>query len=214
VKVYILTIKRNSERLAFLSQRLRQLGLEYEAIEGIDGAQITDEEAAKIDVSFHYNLYGVKMSKYEVAAALSHRKVYKVMLNEGVRKALILEDDAFPLSCTPEIINALEPLENYDLCLLYHGKAKKTPWYKKLPHNYRLYRYLRPTSRSRRAIMFTVAYVLTDRGASRLLQVSENKMMPPDFLTGSPQRHKLRTYGIEPNCVDHGLFESSTIRLP
>jgi glycosyl transferase, family 25 len=210
MKIFVITIKRNQERLNFLSARLRNLGLDFEAIEGIDGANISDDEARKIDTSFYFERYGIRMSKYEVAAALSHRRVYEHMIKNKVNRALILEDDAYPLSSTPEILKSLEQLCNYDLLYLFHGKAKKFPIYKSLPHNYRLYRYLHPSKKSRRSIIYGVAYILTLKGAHKLLEIGGNKMMPPDFLIGLLQLHGLTTFGVEPNCFDHGLFATST----
>jgi len=210
MKTFVITIERNEDRFQILKRRLHQLNIDFEKFMGLDGAKISDEEISQIDTSFYFNKYGKKMSKYEVCCAISHRNVYKHIIENNIERALILEDDAYLLSSTPEIIKDIENLNNYDLLYLYHGKAKKSLFYKTLSANYRLHRYLHPSSKSLRFIAYGVAYVVTRNAASKLLEVGSNKMMPPDYLIGLPQLHKLRTYGIEPNCVDHGAFKTST----
>jgi len=211
MKTFVISIERNKERFDFLKKRLDFLNYEFEKIDGIDGSRITDEEISSIDTSYYLNKYGVVMSKYEICCALSHRKVYEKIIHDGIEKALILEDDAYFLSSTSEIIKSIEKINTYDLLYLYHGKAKKSLIYKGLPFNYRLHKYPKPGKNSKRAIIYGVAYVITKQAAARLLEIGKDKMMPADFLIGLPQLHLLKTYGIEPSCIDHGAFESSII---
>lgn len=209
IMIIIITIKRNKARCDFLCQRLDNLGLKYQVIEGYDSQEMLDSDFEKINTDFYYNLYGIRMSRSEIACALSHRKVYEVMISQNIERALILEDDAFPLSSAPEILNKLSTSNFGDLIYLYHGKAKKLPIYRNLPQGYRLHRYLKPSSHSRRSVIYSVAYVINVKSARRLLEVGSVRMMPADFLIGLLQLHYLKTYGVEPCCFDHGYFPSS-----
>jgi len=151
------------------------------------------------------------MNRYEISCTLGHMGVWRKMLADKTEKALVLEDDVCILSSASKIIKYIEREEiNFDILYLHHGKAKKWPIYKSLPENYRLYRYLRPTSNSRRAITYATAYVIKMESASSLLKEATTNMMPADFIVGLLQRHRLRTWGVEPCCVDHGHFETST----
>lgn len=211
MEIIILTIRRNIDRLNFLVKRLKSLDLDYTIIEGIDGSCISDVEIQNINTNFYSEKYGIKMSKHEICCALGHRKVYQHMINNSITKALILEDDAYPLSILPDLLNKVNGIDDYDLLYLFHGKAKKSIFYKRLPHNYKLYKYLTPSQNSRRVIIYAVAYILSLSGARKLLEVGENIMLPADFLTGLIQLHNLKTFGVEPCCFDHGAFKSSII---
>lgn len=209
MEIIILTIRRNADRLNFLVNRLKSLSLDYTIIEGLDGSSISNVEIQDINTNFYFEKYGIRMSKHEICCALGHRMVYQYMVDKSIDKALILEDDAYPLSILPDLLNKIDSIDNYDLLYLFHGKAKKSIFYKKLPHNYRLYKYLTPSENSRRAIIYAVAYILSLNGAHKLLEVGEKIMAPADFLTGLIQLHNLRTFGVEPCCVDHGAFKTS-----
>ena len=211
MEILILTIRRNIDRLNFLVDRLKSLNLDYTIIEGIDGSSISDVDIQNINSDFYFEKYGIRMSKHEICCALGHRKVYQYMIDKSINKALILEDDAYPLSTLPDLLNKINKINDYDLLYLFHGKAKKSIFYKKLPHNYRLYKYLTPSQNSRRAIIYAVAYILSLNGARKLLEVGEKIMVPADFLTGLIQLHNLKTSGVEPCCFDHGAFKSSII---
>ena len=138
-------------------------------------------------------------------------RVWNKMLLDQVERALVLEDDVCILSTAPKALEFIASENiNYDILYLHHGKAKKWPIYRSLPDNYRLYRYRRPTKNSRRAITYATAYLLNQRAASSLLGEASINMMPADFIVGLLQRHRLLVRGVEPCCVDHGHFETST----
>jgi len=178
---------------------------------GVDGKDMSEEQFGRFDQSRYQEMYGRGMNRYEISCTLGHINVWKKIQAEGIEKALILEDDVCILGVVPKLNDVIEDRKPYfDILYLHHGKAKKWPIYLGLPEGYRLYRYRRPTSKSRRGITYATAYMITRHAADILVKNASLHMMPADFIVGLLQHHKLLTLGIEPCCVDHDHFETST----
>jgi glycosyl transferase, family 25 len=101
-------------------------GLDYEFMFGADKHELeNDTEAlAKVYNESHaksLHRYQKPMTIGHIACSLSHRKVYEHMLANGVKKALVFEDDVVPqfdaLHHVPAILQELPP----DWDMLYFG---------------------------------------------------------------------------------------------
>ena len=89
MRTFVISIERNESRFEFLKTRLHHLNFDFEKIVDVDGANITEEDIHHIDTSFYFDKFGIRMSKYEICCALSHRKVYQKMVDDDIEKALI-----------------------------------------------------------------------------------------------------------------------------
>jgi glycosyl transferase family 25 len=107
------------------------------------------------------------------------------------------------------IVNEIINKNSSDIVFLHHGKAKHLPIYSSLPEGYRLAKYLTPSKNSQRGIISTGGYILTLAGAHKLLKIAYPIRMPADYLTGRLQWNKLSAAGVEPCCLDVGLFQST-----
>lgn len=209
MKIYIISLERNKERQILISNRMNQLGLNFEFFHGVDGSSLTENELNLVDQKFCQENFGHIMNKSEIGCAMSHIGVYEKMVAEKIPHALILEDDAYLLSCVPDILSSIMDKPRFDMLYLFHGKAKRWPLWRKLPHDYRLVHYISPSRKSKRCIIGAVAYALSFYGAKKLLDNAYPVRMPADYLTGLIQRNKLNTFGIEPNCVDTGHLDTT-----
>ena len=140
-------------------------------------------------------------------------RAYEHIVENKIESAIILEDDAIVSHFFKEIVqDALNKVKkNHDLIFLDHGKAKSYPFKKKLYEGYRLAHYRAPSKNSKRCIIYTTAYLITQLGASKLLNYAYPVRMPSDYLTGLIQKTKINAYGIEPPCVFRGLSIDSEI---
>jgi glycosyl transferase family 25 len=126
-KIYVITIERAEKRREKISQNFN--GLNYEFFYGTDKNTLDAEKMSNL------NLYdeekAKKMDRYckpmtlgHIACSLSHRKVYEKMVQDGIRKAMIFEDDAIPafenLSQIPFVLEELPA----DWEFLYWGYDK------------------------------------------------------------------------------------------
>lgn len=79
-----------------------------------------------------------------------------------------------------------------------------------LPESYRLACYRSPSRNSKRTIISAAGYILSLAGAHKqLLAKAYPIRMPLDYLTGFLQLTGAKAYGVEPCCLDVGLFDTT-----
>ncbi|MBF9236027.1 glycosyltransferase family 25 protein [Hymenobacter sp. BT683] len=93
MKVYVISLRRATERRAYMQKQLTLLGLEYEIIDAVDYQEMTPADYAECvdQEAVSANPY---LTKGVLACALSHAKVSRLMAANNVKMALVLEDDA------------------------------------------------------------------------------------------------------------------------
>lgn len=107
MKVYVINLKRDIDRMRYIGEKLESLGLSYERIEGVDGSVLDNEELSKIyseDESIKLN--GHPLSLGHVGCSASHLKVMETMIRDNIEVALVLEDDAGIEEGIIDVINA------------------------------------------------------------------------------------------------------------
>ncbi len=110
--VFVISL-RDSDRLRPLESRLRQQGLNWHRVEAVDArgwsqtqlSMVADPEAGRL-------LYGTALSPPQVGCYLSHREVYRWLLNGSARWAIVLEDDAYPLG---DLVALSEGLDKWQI---------------------------------------------------------------------------------------------------
>ena len=111
MKVYVVNLKKNPERMESIDAQLKKLGVEYERIEAVYGKELTPEERREVYSPFRaWCARGSYLGAGEIGCALSHLKIYKKMMSEGVEKALVLEDDVL---LAPETVAAISAVEQF-----------------------------------------------------------------------------------------------------
>ena len=51
--------------------------------------------------------------------------------------------------------------------------------------------------------------MLTLEGAKKMLKVAYPIRMPSDYLLGRIQKNRLKTYGVEPSCMQTDIFQTT-----
>ena len=138
--IYIINLKRLPERRLNIQRQLGALGLEYEFVDvdDIDKYEMESEsyririaQSLNINESLVENKYAaiVDHAKTEndknwknanlgsLVIALSHIRIYNLMVKNGIEWACILEDDATLLPTFPEVLRIAPKLE-WDILLL------------------------------------------------------------------------------------------------
>ena len=86
MKTFVINLKSSVSRRKKIEQQLRQIGLEYEIFEAIDGRKFTSEQAnSHIDPATKFSR---KMSSSEIGCFLSHYHILKKIVNDN-RVAII-----------------------------------------------------------------------------------------------------------------------------
>jgi glycosyl transferase family 25 len=113
-RIWVVTLRRATERHALLARSLD--GLRYEVFHGQDKRELDpadlpglyDDRAAR-----RLHRHGRGMNLGEIACALSHVRVWRRIAEEGHRRVLVFEDDAFPVAgaidLAPDALAQLPP---------------------------------------------------------------------------------------------------------
>lgn len=209
IPIFVISLARSQDRRAAIEKQMAHLGLSFVFWDATDGKALDDIAMVKVDPEQAERLCGHALSAGEIGCALSHIRLYEMMVSRGIERAIILEDDIYLHMHFKRIVEAALRSSSADIIFLHHGKAKLWPWLSKLPEGYRLAHYCRPSKSSTRGIISTAGYVLTLAGARQLLAHAYPVRMPADYLTGRLQWNRLRAAGIEPCCLDVELFKST-----
>jgi glycosyl transferase family 25 len=126
-KIIVITIPRATERQQKVRNRLK--GLQFEFFYGVDKHALNPDQILKENIyndskAKKLDRYGRSMVLGQVACALSHRKVYEHVLEQGYKNVLIFEDDLVTLEWTiNEFVAAFEELPA-DWEMVYLGYSK------------------------------------------------------------------------------------------
>lgn len=94
MKVFLINMAESADRLKFMDAQLKQLGIQYDRVQAINGRKIENKELRRIFSRFHsLCAMGRRLNLGEIGCALSHCSVYRRIMDESIPCALVLEDD-------------------------------------------------------------------------------------------------------------------------
>lgn len=169
MKVFVINLDSNQERLASFSQQLGKLGVAYERFPAVDGRRLSKESRRRAFSAFRWwCAIGRPVVSAEIGCALSHLGVYRRMIEENIGLACVFEDDVI---LEPFLAEQLERVGRFvdpqraQVVLLtnYTRETCSTPE-------------IRPAKRD----TSTEGYVLTQVAARRLLAANFPVRTPSD----------------------------------
>lgn len=114
MNIFVVSLKRATERRKKLLAHLHEVGVEFEFIDGVCGKSLTDEEVGLI-------VDQGRMSKGEIGCAGSHKFIYEKIVSDNIEYALVLEDDVCVKSEITTFLSALNRASfSWDIILLGH----------------------------------------------------------------------------------------------
>ena len=128
--IFVISLPDAAARRQAVTARLSDIGLEGTFIDAVDGRNgLPADLETRIDrvsakAHFHRDL-----SDAEFACAMSHRRVYQHILDQGLEGAVVLEDDAVPQPGFKEFLRD-EGYKTAELILFDHQGAFYLPWSK------------------------------------------------------------------------------------
>ena len=94
MKVFVINLKKNTDRMAKIAGRLRELEVNYERQDAIYGKDMSEAEKRKMVSRFKWwCARGTLPRNGEIGCALSHMAVYKKLIVSGEPCCCVLEDD-------------------------------------------------------------------------------------------------------------------------
>jgi len=122
--IFVISLPIAEKRRKAISTALTDLGLSFEFVDAIDGrASLPPQYEGFIDRDKARIEMGRNLTDGEFACALSHQKVYKILLDREIPRAIILEDDAIPLTGFKSFLDQNGP-EAADLILFDYNRVR------------------------------------------------------------------------------------------
>lgn len=112
---------------------LKELGLKVKEFDAVDGKALTNEQVKEMGIKMmpgYYDPYGKRpLTMGEIGCFLSHYLIWEEMINSGLNKVLILEDDVrFEPNFRREFQALLDEADKlfskYDWDLIYIGRKR------------------------------------------------------------------------------------------
>lgn len=92
MKTFIVNLKQSADRRERMQTVLKDFPYEWEFFEAVDGREIKNVSEV-YDEKKALRFHKTPLKAGELGCVLSHLKIYKKMIDEGIDRALILEDD-------------------------------------------------------------------------------------------------------------------------
>lgn len=200
--VFIINLTKDIEKKNHMYKLCREYGLDPIFVRAVEGQRL--ELGRSIGVySKDAAISGVgrELSASEIGCSLSHKKIYQELVDGGIEKALILEDDVEFDDDLLAVLNRIEGFpKDWEVVLLGHhagGSRNKTTlasmWGQKcLVGNSRL---VRPCEVARG----TYGYLINQKGARKLIEATYELVKPIDHYTGDSAYTNL--YAINPPVI-------------
>ena len=94
MKIYVINLRKNHERMSRIKRRLDDLGIPFERVEAVYGRELSEKEKhSKVSCFKWWCARGTLPRDGEIGCALSHIKVYKNLIDSGEGCCCVLEDD-------------------------------------------------------------------------------------------------------------------------
>ena len=92
IKTYVINLPKSIDRLARISQNLKDINLDFEVIKGVVGSELKlpHKDFSRLGYSL---MHGKKPNLGEIGCYLSHIRALRMFLTTNKNHALILEDD-------------------------------------------------------------------------------------------------------------------------
>ena len=118
MRIFVVSLKSAVRRRTSMINQLASLGLEFEFQDAICGKDLSPEDVKRlVDQKLAYRYEGYRLTPGEIGCALSHRAIYKKIVDEKLPYAMIFEDD---VAIRPELTKVVAAIEA-DRSVIKHG---------------------------------------------------------------------------------------------
>ncbi|MDC9727543.1 MAG: glycosyltransferase family 25 protein [Candidatus Thioglobus sp.] len=191
IPIFVVNLPQSIEKRKHIRALCDKYRLNPEFIDAVDGRLLSDEEVAKISPKEQtIKNIGRRLTKGEVGCALSHKLIYQKIVDNNIKAALILEDDA---KFNQDFINFISAVgannfKDLDIILMGHNNQRRPicSWQDKI--KIKKYALKKPLE----IIFGTHGYCITNKGAKKMLSNIGQITLPIDHYTGDVQYVNLR----------------------
>ncbi len=215
MKIFVINLLRSVERRKHITEQLEKLHLEYEIFNAVDGTELTDDFLKNnVDIDAFMKRPGsIRGRKGIIGCALSHKEIYKKIIQDGIQRALIIEDDIIFNKDIVPILNKLDSIkdsiEDKELILLYTSSIKDSVTLSNFNKRYltREYYLLYPINIEN--IWMAAAYSISLNSAKAFLDEYPQVSRVADVWGAQYEKGIFSTIRcVAPSPVSHGILES------
>lgn len=94
MKAYIINLQRSAKRRAHIVGEAQKCGLDYEIVDAVEGALLTESELDVLCDMDEVRKYPEWLSRGMIGCVLSHKRAYSRLVSTDAEAALVIEDDA------------------------------------------------------------------------------------------------------------------------
>lgn len=166
-----------ARRREHMDEQLRRLGMPFEFFDAVDGRALSEDQVRAVyDEGRARQTFWGPLNRGEIGCALSHIAIWRLIVEQRVPHAFVLEDDAILDASTPEVLAALPPLMNPGDVVLLVKTNDNTFFFRQsaLPAGRRLVYVNQP-------LYTATGYALGPGAAARLIARALPLRVPIDF---------------------------------
>lgn len=202
IPVCLLNLERDKERLLFMQKQLNALKVEYRVIKAIDGQSLTEEQRKRYSKKQAKKCIRRELLPTEIGCSLSHAHIWELIISEQHKEILVLEDDIkIGTSLFQIIMNRHNLPKDYEF-INFLTDAPQKEFGDFVVDIYKTSRHLHYANR-------TSAYLITAKGAKKLLNKTYPIRFPADEITGRTYLTGLVSYSILPAVAVSTNIKSS-----
>lgn len=204
---YIINLPRDRERRVHISKLMDERGIPFELVEAVDGTALTvlEREGWILPSGAPRPLV-----PGEIGCFLSHRRVWKRLVEEGLDYGVVFEDDIRLSSRASALLSDLGWIPSEADIVRLETALMKVTWDQRSAAAVDG----RAVRRLRSFHWGTAGYVISRRAAEDLLSLSEFISLPVDDFMFNPERstsRKLKIYQLDPAiCVQDNVLDPET----
>ncbi len=214
IPVFIINLEKDTDRKKHMENLCNLYGIKPSFIHAVYGNELSDKEIKDIiDNEKAIRYIKRPLTNGELGCLLSHKRIYKKIIEENINIALIMEDDVLFDNNLLDFLNYLDNLpKNFDVILLGHHTptsrsipTKTNLWYKKrIACKFVL-------KKPAELACGTYGYLVSNQGAKKLYNMLEKIFLPIDHYTGNYRF--VNVYLLDPPIIHiyEKLSECSTI---
>lgn len=188
---FVVSLLHQEKRRHYVSTHFRERGISFTFIDAIYGKKLTNQELETVS-STPLSLKQIyrKLGLGEIGCALSHKLIYKKIIEEDIQYALIFEDDVILNDSIFSHLDSISSLpETWDVLFLgqhcffsrnisvktnFWSRGKKRNWLRPIENCYGAY-----------------AYVISKKGAQKLNEMTHVLSRPIDHYVGDWKRNSI-----------------------
>lgn len=195
LSIFILTLKQYAERSSHLCAQLDQLGLRYQKVYGITGAELTEAQKSRCVAPTRRH----PLEPNEIACTLGHELCLQAFLKTDSKIALVFEDDADLQPEFEAVLTALlERSKGWEVLELdYRADTIVTPRHHITSVAGQAYSILSP----RRITISMVGNLYTREGAAKTIKSLRRFSIAIDNHLRESFRYNIRTAEVAPSIV-------------